>query len=659
MLNESSKIISESDEITIGIEVTEDMTPSTFEASTEPTEWPPSVSSAAFSGGRLPHRSQSFPTSPTLPFEVKYPPLPTLTGAFQKPSSFDPLYFDELGGGITDFKEDLTTEVALFHACEDVIYTLEASMFSSRLPKSQQRIERILVGVDDLLDPLPLSFLSKSVSNLRRFTSLPDLSADQEKETKDSLDHAKSLNRLCEFISSRTLVETNADSNGSDEEDMTNPESCQTALVAGGLLRAVLQDIYPPTTRLPLRLRQLQERLATMSDADWVKYQMPAKDPYDFNEDEQPTRFGLPDVSSFSAILETGSRDLGSHNNEVDPLLSPFEATASFTDSPLLPSKQQQRSLVGVENFFRSGGTITNNEQSQTQKQALKSARLSRLASKNLIISPIIPKAKRKGILTSQHNRCFGCGVYVETRYLRRMRFCEYFGRYFCSMCHSNTLMVLPGALLQSWSGTMYPVSKFARDLLIPLHNRPLLHNADFGPALRRKPPGPLLDAIQLRKQALAIVPFLKLCPDSVDALDLIGKLPSHWTNSADNWSMYDLVCLANTPEAPHSVTVCLRAALEVCVEHIYRCVRCRARGHLCEVCHSGRVLFPNFGQAETRVCSDCGACFHRRCLAKLSLEGGSSKDRDFHPDHRSCSRCARIRQRKQMIEDSALVSSQ
>ena len=75
--------------------------------------------------------------------------------------------------------------------------------------------------------------------------------------------------------------------------------------------------------------------------------------------------------------------------------------------------------------------------------------------------------------------------------------------------------MSVPGALLHAWTATMYPVSRFARDLLLRVHNRPLLHSADFGPALCQRPPWALLDAIQLRRQAMAIVPFLRLCPDS------------------------------------------------------------------------------------------------------------------------------------------------
>uniref|UniRef100_A0A5K3G8A5 DUF4206 domain-containing protein n=1 Tax=Mesocestoides corti TaxID=53468 RepID=A0A5K3G8A5_MESCO len=60
----------------------------------------------------------------------------------------------------------------------------------------------------------------------------------------------------------------------------------------------------------------------------------------------------------------------------------------------------------------------------------------------------------------------------------------------------------------------MHPVSKFARDLLVSVYNRPILQTSDFGPELRRKPPWSLQDAVQLRRQAMAIAPFLRLCPD-------------------------------------------------------------------------------------------------------------------------------------------------
>lgn len=86
------------------------------------------------------------------------------------------LFLNEFnGGGISDFKEDLTTEIALFHACEDVICTLEAAMFTSRLPKSQQKVERLLVDMNDLLGPSMLPDELNSSPDLKRSKSLPNL----------------------------------------------------------------------------------------------------------------------------------------------------------------------------------------------------------------------------------------------------------------------------------------------------------------------------------------------------------------------------------------------------------------------------------------------------------------------------------------------------
>ena len=48
-------------------------------------------------------------------------------------------------------------------------------------------------------------------------------------------------------------------------------EPCQTALVAGGLVRLVTQEIFGPyCTSLPIRLRQLQDRLASVLDSGWI-----------------------------------------------------------------------------------------------------------------------------------------------------------------------------------------------------------------------------------------------------------------------------------------------------------------------------------------------------------------------------------------------------
>ncbi|VDN10932.1 unnamed protein product [Dibothriocephalus latus] len=95
------------------------------------------------------------------------------------------------------------------------------------------------------------------------------------------------------------------------------------------------------------------------------------------------------------------------------------------------------------------------------------------------------------------------------------MRFCEYFGCFFCCTCHTNTLMVVPSAVLYHWSFLMLPVSNFARDILCRLHSRPVIHLADFQAIVLRRE-HVLRDAIELRRQASRMVPFLRLCREEL-----------------------------------------------------------------------------------------------------------------------------------------------
>ncbi|KAH9284806.1 Run domain Beclin-1-interacting and cysteine-rich domain-containing protein [Echinococcus granulosus] len=669
--NERLNEISQFDPVQIGIEMTEDMTMSSFdspegtsnELDLEPVEWRSSLSSFATNGKSYQqNQCQSFPSSSAFTLESNGPMEAMGTeedfNAFHRTLSIDALFYDEFGA--PDFKEDLTSEVALFHACEHLIGELEASTFSSRLPKSLQHAEKVLVEANNLQSfylPSPLSSLA---SSLLRFSSVHNVTTLQRVQCR--------LRR----VRSYECLPHDSHLDGSGFSEMaTNCASeilqpCQTSLVAGCLVRAMVQESFSRFSPLPLRIRRLQERLASMSDTDWIAarpyfffrlhpeaYFGNISVDYHFNSSH---RLGLPKILSLSSLCEsdslTKSRQIN-NNSGTDP-------PPSFSTPTVATASNQRHFPVGVENFFRN----TSTEQKDATISGSGDGGPSRLISKRLIISPIIPKERRKGILLSQRNCCFGCGVFVETRYLRSMRFCEYFGRFFCCVCHANTLMVVPGALLHAWSGAMYPVSKFARDILVRAYNRPLLHSTDFGAAIRRNPPWSLLDAFQLRRQAMAIIPFLRLCPDSSNVLAKVDKLPMHWVTCANRWSLSDLVSLANSPESSaQSMSGCLRAVLESCVAHLSHCLRCRARGHLCEVCHTGRVLFPHFGQADTLVCSDCGACFHRACLAALETVASRGPKiatplglRNGDPDRRSCPRCIRLRRRRESA-DTPLTS--
>ncbi|KAL7991134.1 hypothetical protein Chor_014564, partial [Crotalus horridus] len=71
--------------------------------------------------------------------------------------------------------------------------------------------------------------------------------------------------------------------------------------------------------------------------------------------------------------------------------------------------------------------------------------------------------------------------------YIKRMRYCEYLGKYFCQCCHENAQMVIPSRILRKWDFGKYYVSNFSKDLLHKIWNDPLFNMQDVNAALYRK----------------------------------------------------------------------------------------------------------------------------------------------------------------------------
>lgn len=71
--------------------------------------------------------------------------------------------------------------------------------------------------------------------------------------------------------------------------------------------------------------------------------------------------------------------------------------------------------------------------------------------------------------------------------YIKRLRYCEYLGKYFCQCCHENAQVVIPSRVLRKWDFSKYYVSNFSKDLLIKIWNDPLFNVQDINSALYRK----------------------------------------------------------------------------------------------------------------------------------------------------------------------------
>lgn len=83
--------------------------------------------------------------------------------------------------------------------------------------------------------------------------------------------------------------------------------------------------------------------------------------------------------------------------------------------------------------------------------------------------------------------------------YIKRLRYCEYLGRYFCQCCHENAQAVVPGRVLRKWDFSKYYVSNFARDLLSKIAGDPLFNPNDINSGLYKKVKS--LEAVRVRTQ--------------------------------------------------------------------------------------------------------------------------------------------------------------
>lgn len=103
------------------------------------------------------------------------------------------------------------------------------------------------------------------------------------------------------------------------------------------------------------------------------------------------------------------------------------------------------------------------------------------------IIFNIHTAPTKKVAVTKQNYRCAGCGIRIEPDYIKRLRYCEYLGKYFCQCCHENAQSIIPGRILRKWDFSKYYVSNFSKDLLTKIWSDPLFNLHDINSAMYRK----------------------------------------------------------------------------------------------------------------------------------------------------------------------------
>ncbi|XP_047731221.1 run domain Beclin-1-interacting and cysteine-rich domain-containing protein isoform X3 [Prionailurus viverrinus] len=240
----------------------------------------------------------------------------------------------------------------------------------------------------------------------------------------------------------------------------------------------------------------------------------------------------------------------------------------------------------------------------------------------------------RKIAVAKQNYRCAGCGIRTDPDYIKRLRYCEYLGKYFCQCCHENAQMVIPSRVLRKWDFSKYYVSNFSKDLLIKIWNDPLFNVQDINSALYRKVK--LLNQVRLlRIQLYHMKNMFKTCRLAKELLDSFDTVPGHLTEDLHLYSLNDLNATRKGELGPRLAELTRAGAA-----HVERCMLCQAKGFICEFCQNeDDIIFP-FELHKCRTCEECKACYHKACF-----KSGS------------CPRCERLQARRELLAKQSLES--
>ncbi|XP_051997783.1 protein associated with UVRAG as autophagy enhancer [Xyrauchen texanus] len=243
------------------------------------------------------------------------------------------------------------------------------------------------------------------------------------------------------------------------------------------------------------------------------------------------------------------------------------------------------------------------------------------------IIFSVQPIHRRSDVIASQHFLCAGCGTEVEPRYIKKLRYCDYLGRYFCDVCHGGGESVIPGRVLSNWDFARYPVCHFSRQLLDSIWQQPLFKFTSVAKKLYSQAKE-LQRFRDVQEQLISIKKLLSTCRLSAGVHAEFEQLPCHLMQELHLFSMDDFIGVKKG-----QLCTTAKAILQSATAHIDICELCQSKGFICEFCHRKEVLFPF--QRDTCIrCQDCRACFHISC---------------FHDE--ACPKCARLQKRKKIQE--------
>ncbi|WKY07936.1 hypothetical protein Q1695_007436 [Nippostrongylus brasiliensis] len=240
-----------------------------------------------------------------------------------------------------------------------------------------------------------------------------------------------------------------------------------------------------------------------------------------------------------------------------------------------------------------------------------------------------------KVLLEAQKYRCFGCGIRVEKEYLKRVKFCDYYGKVFCQCCHQGLRSIIPARILHTWNFNEFPVCDIAFHFLLEVRDVPAIHVNSVAPQMVEKI-RVLKHVISLREKLSYMWDFVRECPEAENTetknghlRTLFTSIEQHLLTSHDLFSLSDLVRVHNK-----DMSSLLEPIAHFARAHIEACEHCRQYAATCVYCGDEKELLFSFQLEKVHKCASCASLSHIKCQAKFRRKVACQS---------GCKRCLRL----------------
>ncbi|TKR82352.1 hypothetical protein L596_016091 [Steinernema carpocapsae] len=309
----------------------------------------------------------------------------------------------------------------------------------------------------------------------------------------------------------------------------------------------------------------------------------------------------------------------------------------SFADAPqkLLPMPSTSGLVVSSDEIYTTDG-----------KRILLRGTTSWAPPKKKFIFRDPPYVAQMEMIGTQNFRCAGCGMRLDKVYIKRTRYCNYYGKWFCQVCHQGAKHRIPAKIIRSWDFQAYPVSDYAFNFLSENVHQPVFDLDAIDPLVYRRIKQ-LRKAKQLRLMLAHLWSYVSMCRTARHTVTQSGNLNTMFTSLPSRYLVLNQVDIYTLADLEQVYNKNLFQSLEPVVEygklHVESCPECQPRGYFCELCQFSELLFPFYIDKVER-CAECGALAHLKCYKKMRKENPQitctkCERRRFHDQRRELSR--------------------